>query len=92
MGYLKFLIIGLLALAACTPVSRAVVGEGIGRVEQANDAAARLALKAPCAITVGAKNRALTADEQRHVEGLCGGNTERPVTIEELQRFLAAPR
>lgn len=61
-------------------------------VLDSEDAKARLALQAPCAMTVGAKNRVLSEDEKRNVEALCGGFAERPVTVEELRRFLATPR
>ena len=89
MGYLKFAIAGLLALTACTPATRAVVNEGVARVKEAEDSKARLALQAPCAITIGAANRVLSDDEHRAVQSLCGGNAERPVTLEDLQRLLA---
>jgi hypothetical protein len=79
-------------LAACSPTSRAIVDQAVESVKAGENAKARLALQAPCAMTVGAKNRALSEDEQRHVEALCGGSTERPVTLEDLQRFLATPR
>jgi len=91
MGYLKLLIAGV-ALAGCTDASRAVVNQAVETVKQAEYTKARLALQAPCAMTVGAKNRVLSDDEKAHVEALCGGNTARPVTVEDLQRFLAAPR
>ena len=79
-------------LVACTPTSRAVVEQAVENVKVSENAKARLALQAPCAMTVGAKNRVLNEDEKRHVEALCGGDTERPVTVEDLRSFLAAPR
>ncbi len=81
-----------LFLVGCTPASRAVVDQAVESVKAGENAKARLALQAPCAMTVGAKNRALSEDEKRHVEGLCGGSIERPLTVEDLQRFLATPR
>jgi len=96
MGYLRFPIIGLLALAACTPTTQAAfdaaAGQGVESLKRAENAKARLALQAPCAITIGAKNRVLSEDEKGHVEALCGGSSERPVTVEDLQRLLAIPR
>ena len=91
MGYLKALAAGLV-LAGCTDASRVVVNQAVETVKQTEDAKARLALQAPCAMTVGAKNRVLSEDERGHVEALCGGPTVRPVTVEDLQRVLAAPR
>ena len=86
------IVLATLALAACTPATRAVLNEGVERVKAVEDAKARLALQAPCSVSLGAFNRVLSADEQRAVMTLCGGNSERPVTVEDLQRFLAAPR
>jgi hypothetical protein len=83
---------GAAILGACTPTSRAVVDEAVETLKASEDSKARLALQAPCAMTVGAKNRVLSEEEKRHVEALCGGNTERPVTVEDLQRFLITPR
>ncbi len=80
-----------LLLVACTPVSRAFVNQAVETIKDAEDSKARLALQAPCAITLGAKNRVLSESEKRHAEGLCGGNVERPVTAEDLQRVLAQP-
>lgn len=83
---------GAALLSACTPTSRAIVDEAIESVKASEDAKARLAVQAPCAMTVGAKNRVLSEEEKRHVEALCGGSAERAVTVEDLQRFLATPR
>jgi hypothetical protein len=91
MGYLKLLVTGLV-LVGCTPASRAFVDQAVETVKAGEDAKARLALQAPCAMTVGAKNRVLSEDEKNHVEALCGGSTERPVTVEDLRRFVAPPR
>lgn len=79
-------------LAACTPASRAVIGQAVETVKEAEDSKARLALQAPCAMTVGAKNRVLSEVEKGHVEALCGGRVEQPVTLEDLQRVLIDPR
>ena len=79
-------------LVSCTPTSRAVVEQAVENVKVSENAKARLALQAACAMTVGAKNRVLSEDEKRHVEALCGGDTERPVTVEDLRSFLATPR
>ncbi len=83
---------GAALLVACTPTSRAVLDQAVESVKASENTKARLALQAPCAMTVGAKNRVLSEDEKRHVEALCGGDAERPVTLEDLQRFLAPPR
>ncbi len=91
MGYLKVLVAGLV-LAGCTDASRAIVNQAVETVKQVEDSKARLVLQAPCAMTVGAKNRVLSEDEKGHVEALCGGTAERPATVEDLQRLLAAPR
>lgn len=91
MGYLKVLVAGL-ALVGCTDASRAIVNQAVETVKQTEDSKARLVLQAPCAMTVGAKNRVLSEDEKGHVEALCGGSTERPATVEDLQRLLATPR
>ena len=91
MGYLKALVAGLV-LAGCTDASRAIVNQAVETVKQVEDSKARLVLQAPCAMTVGAKNRVLSEDEKDHVEALCGGRSERPVTVEDLQRLLAPPR
>jgi len=91
MGYLKLLAVGLV-LAGCTDASRAIVNQAVETVKQTEDSKARLVLQAPCAMTVGAKNRVLSEDEKSHVEALCGGSTARPVTVEDLQRVLATPR
>lgn len=91
MGYLKVLVAGLV-LAGCTDASRAIVNQAVETVKQVEDSKARLVLQAPCAMTVGAKNRVLSEAEKRHVEGLCGGRSERPVTVEDLRRLLAPPR
>ena len=82
----------LAVLAGCSPASQAVLDQAVERVKAGENAKARLALQAPCAMSVGAKNRVLNEDEQSHVEALCGGRGGRPVTVEDLQRFLAAPR
>ena len=91
MAYLKYL--PLLLLVACTPNANAVVdavaNQGVENVKSAEDTKAAIAVQVPCAMSVGAFNRALSADQQRAVMALCGGNTERPVTVEDLQRFLA---
>ena len=63
-------------MVACTPTSRAIVGQTVESVKAGENAKARLALQAPCAITVGAKNRVLSDAEKAHVEGLCGGQSE----------------
>ncbi len=83
---------GAALLVACTPTSRAVLDHAVESVKASENTKARLALQAPCAMTVGAKNRVLSEDEKRHVEALCGGDAERPVTLEDLQMFLAPPR
>lgn len=77
-----------LILASCSQAAQTAIGEGVERIRDAEDNKARLALQAPCAITIGAKNRVLSDVERRAVESLCGGQTERPVTVEDLQRFL----
>lgn len=82
----------VLILVGCTAGSRAVVDQAVESVKAGENAKARLALQAPCAMTVGAKNRALTEEEQRHVEGLCGGSAGRPLTLEDLQRLIATPQ
>ncbi len=89
---IKGLICTAILLSGCTEASRAVVNEAVETVKQAEDSKARLALQAPCAMTVGAKNRVLSEHEKRHVEALCGGSTERPLTIEEVQRLLTTLR
>ena len=89
---MKLLLIGLLTLAACTPTSRALFDHAVDTVKASEDAKARLAVQAPCAMTVGAKNRVLSEEEKRYVEALCGGDPEHPVSLEDIQRFLAAPR
>ena len=89
---LRLLTLGAAALlGACTPASRAIVDQAVETVKASEDSKARLALQAPCAMTVGAKNRVLSNDETRHVEALCGGAGERLATVEDLQRFLTAP-
>ncbi len=92
MNFRLLVLAGAALLGACTPASRAAVGQAVETVKAGEDSKARLALQAPCAMTVGAKNRVLSDDEKRHVEALCGGSTERPVTVEDLQRLLATPR
>ena len=57
-------------LAACTPTSRAVVDQAVESVKAGENSKARLVLQMPCAMTVGAKNRVLSEEEQRHVEAL----------------------
>jgi hypothetical protein len=64
--------------------SRAVVDQAVESVKAGENAKVRLALQAPCAMTVGAKNRALTEAEKRHVEGLCGGSSGRLLTVDDL--------
>ncbi len=91
MGYLKILAAGLM-LVGCTDASRAIVNQAVETVKQAEDSKAKLVLQAPCAMSIGAKNRVLSEDEKGHVEALCGGRTERPATVEDLQRLLATPR
>ena len=78
-------------LAGCSPTSRAVLDTAVDRVKASEDVKARLALEAPCAITVGAKNRVLSAAEKRHVEALCGGTAPQPLTLEDLRRLLTRP-
>jgi hypothetical protein len=93
MGYLKWWpLAAFIALAGCTDASRAIVNQAVETVKRAEDTKARLALQAPCAVTVGAYNRLNDATRQRAVMALCGGRGERPVTAEDLQRFLATPR
>ncbi len=87
-----FLALTAALLGACTPASRAVVDQAVETVKASEDSKARLALQAPSAMTVGAKNPVLNKDEKGHVEALCGGRTERPVTLEDLQRLFATPR
>lgn len=91
MGYLKVLVAGLV-LAGCTDASRTIVNQAVETVKQTEDSKARLVLQAPCAMTVGAKNRVMSEDEKDHVEALCGGRGERPATVEDLRRLLAPPR
>lgn len=91
MGYLKVMVAGLM-LVGCTDASRAIVNQAVETVKQAENSKAKLVLQAPCAMTVGAKNRVLSEDEKGHVEALCGGRGERPATVEDLRRVLAAPR
>lgn len=91
MGYLKVLVAGLV-LVGCTGASRAIVNQAVETIKQTEDTKARLVLQAPCAMTVGAKNRVLSEDEKNHVEALCGGSIGRPATVEDLQRLLAPPR
>lgn len=91
MGYVKVMVAGLM-LVGCTDASRAVVNQAVETVKQAEDSKAKLVLQAPCAMTIGAKNRVLSEDEKGHVEALCGGVTERPATVEDLQRLLVTPR
>ena len=78
-----------LLLVACTPVTRAFVNQVVESIKDAEDSKAGLALQAPCAVTVGAFNRLTDAAKQRAVMALCGGDTERSVTIEDLQRLLS---
>lgn len=85
------IVLGLF-LAACTPNQQAIVdaaaGQGVESLKRAEDTKARLALQAPCAVTIGAYNRLQDEAKQRAVMALCGGGSERPVTVEDLQRFL----
>lgn len=53
-------------LVSCTPTSRAIIEQAVENVKVSENAKARLALQAPCAMTVGAKNRVLSEDEKRH--------------------------
>ena len=48
---MKLLLIGLLTLVACTPTSRALVDQAVETVKASEDAKARLAVQAPCAMT-----------------------------------------
>lgn len=91
MGYLKILAAGVM-LVGCTDASRVIVNQAVETVKQVEDSKAKLVLQAPCAMTVGAKNRVLSENEKNHVEALCGGVTERSATVEDLQRLLATPR
>lgn len=92
MGHLKLVLVTAfttLALTACTPAARAVVGEAVTTIEESENSKARVLIKAPCAITIGAKNRTLSEAEARHVEGLCGGSTDQPLTIEDVRAIMS---
>ncbi len=87
-----FLILAGLVLAGCTPTAQAAFdaasGQAVESVKRAEDTKAALALQAPCAMTLGAYNRLGDMTKPRAVMELCGGQAERPVTVEDLQRFL----
>lgn len=63
----------LLGLGACTTAQKAMAQIGIEKVKAAHDAAAVLTLMLPCNIRVGSFYRALSPNQQRAVEALCGG-------------------
>lgn len=78
----------VLLLGACTAGQSAVVNLGIEKVKVAKDTEAQVLKQGLCAMGVGAKNRNFNAAEKRHIEGLCGGDGEDPITLESLQRFM----
>ena len=78
------IIILVLFLGACTTGQQALLSYGVEKAKSAKDAEALLLKQSICAIGVGAKNRVLTPAERDHVEGLCGGEQERPITMEAL--------
>jgi len=73
-----------LFLGACTAEGQAFLNYGVEKVKAAKDSEAMLLKQSPCAMGVGAKNRVLTPAERYHVEALCGGEQERPLTTEAL--------
>jgi len=82
-----------LVLAGCTPTAQAGLGAGaaaaLKSAQNLEDIKAQTAIKAPCAITVGAKNRLPVEADRRHVEGLCGGDNDRPITVRDLEELIA---
>ena len=77
-------------LGACTAQQNAMVKLGIENVKAANDTKAQVLKQGLCAMSVGAKNRNFNAAEKRHIEGLCYGDGEKPITLGDLQRFMQA--
>lgn len=75
------LITAALALPACESVSAGIAAaksstaQGIENVKTVNDGYARVAVRVPCSMTVGAFFRLADARQREGVEMLCGENT-----------------
>ncbi len=85
-----FCAIALAWLAACTPVQKAAIQASVQAAMDAKDTEALVLKQGLCGISIGAKNRVLTPAERRHAEGMCGGDGEDPITLDDLRRFLEA--
>jgi hypothetical protein len=74
-----------LLVAACTPVQRAVIDQGVENVRAAKDAEAEILKVSVCAMSLGAYHRVNNATERRALDVLCGGDWARPVTADDLR-------
>lgn len=76
------LILGSLVLSACnTPQVLGVTSTVVTERRAMNDAQARITLDLLCDISVGAKNRVLSAEQRRLVEANCGGVEEPQIIV-----------
>ncbi len=82
--------VAVLFLGGCTTAHQAAVQGAIEEVKQFNDTTATTLIQSTCGMTVGAFNRLENPHYQRGVDLLCGGNGEDPITLQDLQRFMAA--
>ena len=73
-----------LLLSGCADELELVGGVIVQERIKYNDTKARGLVVALCDMSVGAKNRALSEADKERVEGLCGGEQERPITMEAL--------
>ncbi len=81
------LAVAVFLVAACTPVQRAVIDQGVEKARAAKDAEAEVLKASVCAMSLGAYHRANDATERRALDVLCGGEWARPVTIDDLRKL-----
>jgi len=80
----------LLLLGACTAQQAAVVDLGIENIKKGNDTTAKVLIQSTCGMTLGAYHRLESPTDKQGADLLCGGTWDRPITRQDLQRFLDA--
>jgi len=74
----------ILLVAACTPMQRLALSDGIDAARRAKDGEAATLKAGVCAMSIGAYHRVNTDLERRALDVLCGGVWTRPITSDDL--------
>ena len=79
-----------LLLGACTAQQAAVINLGFAKIKTGNDTTAKTLIVTVCGMTLGAYHRLESPTDKQGADLLCGGTLDRPITLQDLRRFLDA--